>query len=82
MTVRSRSTTARYMAMPVTDTRCSRIAAAWQVVERLGLSVLKVDEGWQARKSVAMYDDSSVTADTAPLAICLAALKWAVKNWR
>lgn len=51
------------------------IAAAWLVADKLGLSVLKVTEGWQARKFVSMRDESASNAKTAPLAICLAALK-------
>lgn len=54
------------------------IAAGWRVVEKLGLSVLydELTKRWQARKHVSVYDETaSKWCDTAPRAICLAALK-------
>lgn len=50
------------------------ISAAWEVAEELGLSVLKVAEGWQARSVVSIRDETSSNGDTAPLAICRCAL--------
>jgi hypothetical protein len=55
-------------------TPSTEIAPAWEVVEKLGLSVLKVQDGWQARKHVSMSDETSSNGETAPLAICRAAL--------
>jgi hypothetical protein len=52
----------------------TEIAPAWEVVEKLGLSVLKVQDGWQARKHVSMSDETSSNGETAPLAICRCAL--------
>lgn len=51
------------------------IRAAWEVVERIGLSVLKINDGWQARRYVGAYDICSSNDVTAPMAICRAALK-------
>jgi hypothetical protein len=50
------------------------IAEAWQVAEKLGLSVLKVVEGWQARRFVSMRDETSSNGPTAQVAICRCAL--------
>lgn len=61
------------------------IAAAWQVVEKLDFTIVKVDEGWMVGKLDinAFTNDSGVVygciydpglAETAPLAICRAAL--------
>jgi hypothetical protein len=58
------------------------ISAAWQVVEKLtagGLSVSVVNECHPGQWCVLVIDDGCVydssTADTAPFAICMAALK-------
>lgn len=62
------------------------IAAAWQILARLRelgfkyISVVSLSNGWQCWGDKAMTlnsvpPDVSVNADTAPLAICLAALK-------
>lgn len=65
------------------------IAAAWQVADRVGISVLKIPTGWAAGvwpegednrgeyRSGECYDGDFkhyAEADTAPLAICYAAL--------
>ena len=52
----------------------SSIAAAWQVVEKLGLKVGKNGRDWMAQN---YWDQSTVVsvATTASLAICRAALK-------
>lgn len=61
------------------------IAAAWQVVEKLGFDLIKVDEGWMVGDGRRGYSDDTgrveedlinfAIAETAPHAIALAALK-------
>lgn len=59
----------------------TNIAAAWQVVEKLDLSVIRLNNGrWSAGEAYAFENSyaefrTTTHADTAPLAICLAALK-------
>lgn len=55
----------------------SDIAAAWQVVEKLGLAVAPDDEGGWVSAPGSYYLDTAkaVNAPTATVAICLAALK-------
>lgn len=51
------------------------IRAAWEVVDKLGLFVGKGFFGWIASQNSYWLDSETCTADTAPLAICRAALK-------
>lgn len=55
------------------------IAAAWQIVEKLKLAVGPSDSGlvgwWAARNTPSLPMSPLAAADTAPMAICLAALK-------
>lgn len=63
------------------------ISAAWKVVEEIGgLDLIKVDEGWMVGDMSNGYSDDDgrvdgwmkhfVVRESAPLAICLAALKF------
>lgn len=50
------------------------IAAAWSVVEKMRMQIEPTRKGWRAGVYGGL-SDKRATADTAPLAICLAALK-------
>ena len=75
--------TAEYVPRWTPKAFSTQIDDAWPVVEKLGLSVVKHDDGtnwlagkmrWEGHEGF-QFDGNQELADTAPLAICLAALK-------